>query len=839
MKPLLWLVGLVPLIWAVRRGLVDRPRAYKAASLGLRVLSISLLILAVCRPFWTSLSRDLHVVFLVDVSESVDLKDARKAVDLIDQCIDRLNPSDAWSILLVGKGVFPMQDTHQAASELDRWIENPLGATDLPDPDFRSASHLADALLTARMCFPAIKARRIVLFTDGRPTESEDMDLRQATETLAAEGIDLRWHALAGLRQAEACIESLQPSTTQAYKGERVRMRVKVRANQATKAQVRLLNKAVVAGQADILLEPDKDQTVDIDVSMIASGPTRWTAELIAEQDHFTINNQTACTVTVQGQPRILVLHETPGRMRPFTQALQEQGFEIDVRGSHGMPADLAALLAFDAVILADVPATDLSLDQMRLLKRYVIDLGGGVAMFGSNHSFGLGGYYRTPVEEVLPLTSRYEKEKEQPSVAMVLVIDKSGSMNGMPIELARQAAKSSVDLLGRQDQIGVVGFDGQAYVICPMQSVTGAQSIKGAINALDAGGGTYMYPGLKQAFDMLDQTYAKIKHVIVLSDGQSQPADHEGLVTTMVGAGITVSTIALGDANRDLLARLADIGRGRYYETVDPANIPQIFTKETVETSGTAIKEDVFNLIRTSDHTLLSGFTGEDLPVVFGYVMTQVKPATQLLLVAHTGDPVMAVARYGLGMSLAYTSDVTDQWGAQWLQWDRFGRFWAQALRSLLRKATSDGLFIQQTAAPDRWTIRIQRQDDQGRPLSGIRFEAQTVEALETEQHLPVEEIGLGQYQIVVPVQDTETLTLHLHDPEHDKTATLHYNRPYPEEYKLTAQTDPTLESCPRLAPDAIHQDLLPVKVRRPISHVCYLLALAAMLAGLAFRRI
>jgi hypothetical protein len=337
----------------------------------------------------------------------------------------------------------------------------------------------------------------------------------------------------------------------------------------------------------------------------------------------------------------------------------------------------------------------------------------------------------------------------------------------------------------------------------------------------------------------MLDQTYAKIKHVIVLSDGQSQPADHEGLVTTMAGAGITVSTIALGDANRDLLAKLADIGRGRYYETVDPANIPQIFTKETVETSGTAIKEDVFNLIRTSDHTLLSGFTDEDLPVVFGYVMTQVKPATQLLLVAHTGDPVMAVARYGLGMSLAYTSDVTDQWGAQWLQWDRFGRFWAQALRSLLRKETSDGLFIQETAATDRWTIRIQRQDAQGKPVSGIRFEAQTVGALETEQHLPVEEIGLGRYKVVVSVQDSETLTLRLHDPDHDKTATLHYNRPYPEEYKLTAQTDPTLESYPRLAPEAMRQDLLPARVRQPISHVCYLLALAAMLAGLAFRRI
>jgi len=203
---------------------------------------------------------------------------------------------------------------------------------------------------------------------------------------------------------------------------------------------------------------------------------------------------------------------------------------------------------------------------------------------------------------------------------------------------------------------------------------------------------------GIDTAFRMLEVVSAKIKHVIILSDGQSQPADHQGLVSEMANAGITVSTVALGNADRVLLSSLAEIGKGRYYETTDPANIPQIFTKETVETSRSAVKEDLFNLVQTSDHPLLSGFSDSDLPVIFGYVMANVKPATQLLLVTNSGDPIMAVSRYGLGSTMAYTSDVTDKWGSQWLTWNQFGRFWSQAVRSILRRDSTEGLYLRQT---------------------------------------------------------------------------------------------------------------------------------------------
>lgn len=829
-QSLWWLLGLVPLGLVMRYSLVDRPRIHRVTSDVLRITALGLLILALCRPFMGFTTHDVHVAFILDVSESVDLTEARRAVNTIDQCISQLGPEDSWTLLLAADQIKPMKNTTEAAAELDQWLAT------LGQSNFRNASKLTEALLSARLCFPSHKAARMVLFSDGRPTHQP---VQEALALLEKEGIDLRWHKLGGLQTPEASIESLTPNTQRAFEGERVRMQAKLRSNRNMPGTLALIHKGVVVTRQEVTLKANQENLVTLDVPMLNAGQTHWTAELHTEQDHFAINNQATCTVTVSGKPRVLILHQTPRRMRAFVKAMTEQDFEIDLRGARGLPQDLAALLAFDAVILADIGATDMSLDQMELLKRYVIDFGGGLAMFGSNQSFGLGGYFNTPVEEVLPLTSRYEKKKEQPSVAMALVIDKSGSMQGLPIELARQAAKSTVDLLGRQDHIGVVAFDGQPFVVSPMRSAVESLAIKNAINTLTSGGGTCMYPGLQTAFDMLQRVRAKIKHVIVLSDGRSHPGDFEGLVETMTRAGITVSTIALGDADRELLANLAQIGRGRYYETHDPTNIPQIFTKETMETSRSAVKEDVFSLVQTSDHTLLSGFSDQDFPVVFGYVMTHCKPATQLLLVAHSGDPVLAVSRHGLGAALAYTADVTDKWGAQWLPWNQFGRFWSQALRSIIRRESSEGLHVEQSRDQDHWTLNITRFDRNGSPLAGIDFAAQLMDDQEAVQPIEVHEVGLGRYQIKVPLGKAPTLCLRLQDKDYDKVGVYHFSKPCPAEYRLGAKVPPELKRLPDLDPTHIRQDLPTVKIRKPISYICYLLAIASMLGGLVLRRV
>jgi uncharacterized membrane protein/uncharacterized protein YegL len=503
------------------------------------------------------------------------------------------------------------------------------------------------------------------------------------------------------------------------------------------------------------------------------------------------------------------------------------------------MPETLEEMASFDAIVLANLPATSLSARQMQMIKRYVTDLGGGLVMTGSENSFGLGGYYKTPVEDVLPLISRFEKEKEKPSLAMVLVVDKSGSMDGMPIELARQASKAAVELLGPRDSIAVVGFDHEAQVICEMTSAADVDSVQASIDSLQAGGGTFMYPAMVTGKNMLEATPAKIRHMICLSDGHTQPAEREALAEEMADAGITVSTVALGDADKQLMNAIAEIGRGRYYETNDPSNVPQIFTKETMEATKSAIKEDLYGCVSIGDHPILAGYAGTDLPFTLGYVTTEAKPTAQLLLAVETGDPLLAVGRYGLGAGMAYTSDLSEKWGGEWLGWDGCGKFWAQAIRGVLRNNSVDGMQVAARANAEDWRFDIRRTSDDGLPVNDIRWGAMAIDVQGNEQPIEINQTGLGRYEASVPVEKHQRLTVRLRDADNDKTSIQHFNRAYPAEYRLALDVPAAIAALPH--PDAhnLTVDIVPSLTRHAVSHYAYMAALACLIASVLLRRL
>jgi uncharacterized membrane protein len=656
---------------------------------------------------------------------------------------------------------------------------------------------------------------------------------------LAKEGTDTRLAPVSGLAHAEAAVTSFDPSSHEAFFGEMLRMTVKLAANQPTTGMLRLIHKGVAVQEKDVHIKPSEQNVVDFDVEMTTPGAGLWSAELITDSDHFPINNRDASTVNVRGRPRVLVLHQRPEQLRSFARMLREQEIEIDVRGEFGLPETLDEIAGFDAVVLADLPATSLSPRQMQMLKRFVIDLGGGLLMMGSENSFGLGGYYKTPVEDVLPLISRFEKEKENPSLAMVLVIDKSGSMTGVPIELARQAAKATVELLSPRDSIAVVGFDSAAQVIVEMTSAAEVDSVQASIDSLQAGGGTFMYPAMVEAKQMLESTPAKIRHMICLSDGRTQPADHESLTEEMAAAGITVSTVALGDADKQLMAVIAELGGGRFYETNDPANVPQIFTKETMEATKSAIKEDLYGSVRTGDHPMLTGYQDADMPFILGYVMTEVKPMAQQLLAVETGDPLLAIGRYGLGTGMAYTSDVTEKWGGEWLAWDGCGKFWAQALRGVLRKNSVDGLQVTTREDGDMWRFVIRRTHSDGMPVGGIHWNAIALDESGNERPVEVVEVGLGRYEASVPIAGHERLTVRLTDTDHDKTSVQHFHRAYPAEYRLNQEMPPAVSALARVDPHTVITDIRPQRIRRSVAHWAYFAALGCLVASVLLRRL
>jgi hypothetical protein len=314
--------------------------------------------------------------------------------------------------------------------------------------------------------------------------------------------------------------------------------------------------------------------------------------------------------------------------------------------------------------------------------------------------------------------------------------------MGGEKIELAKTAAKSAAELLGASDKLGVIAFEGETFWISEVQPASNKSRIIDDISRIEAGGGTVMYPAMEEAYQALQATVAKLKHVIILTDGISAPGDFEGLAATMAGARITVSTVGVGDdADKNLLEEIARIGQGRYYFTDDPSAVPQIFAKETVTASKSAINEQPFVPQTVRPTQALADIDFEAAPFLLGYVMTRPKPTCEFILASERGDPLLAWWRYGLGMTVAFTSDAKSRWAAEWLTWPGFSRFWAQVVRHAMRKSEARGVTVDVERKGSRATVTLDAIDAAGRFLNHAETEMTVI-----DPHLGNRKVALAQ---------------------------------------------------------------------------------------------
>lgn len=810
--------------------LVDRARVWKWTSICLRGGAIALLLLSICKPFSTGDVEDLHVVFLVDTSASVSDAGIDAALHSIAEGIESLDTSDTYSLLRFDKEL--RSTTKEELEKLRQSIVSDGG-----DSQLRAGTDLASALLTLRMEFHSDKAKKVVILSDGVTTSS---GLESAIRSLESEGVVIEFSKIARLQTTEVAVTSFKSNVNTAFEGEIVRLEGVIASNKEMDVTARLLHKGVEVKNESLKLLKDTPLSVGFDVEMFSAGNSRWSLEVEPAEDYFPMNNKMSTIIQVSGKPRVLAIHKEPTELRPLARALRTQGIELDVRGVKGLPSSLAEMIGYRAILLCNVPATDLTINQLIDLKRYVADSGGGLAMIGSENSFGIGGYYNTPVDEILPVVSRYEKEKIKPSLAMVLVIDKSGSMQGQPIALARQAAKSAVELLASQDSVALIGFDSNAQTIVPMSSAANKASIKDSIDSLMANGGTNLYPGMLRAQEMLDSTPAKIKHMIILSDGQTAGSDYQSLTEDIVATGVTISTVALGEgAAKDLMKALAAMGKGRYYETNDPQTVPQIFTKETMQASKSAIKEDLYSVIQVADHPMMNGFEKTDLPYIMGYVMTKSKATAKVILSTELGDPLLAVNRFGLGQTFVYTSDLTEKWGSEWLGWSSFGPFWNQVIRTVLRKEDGGGIQLQTSTEDENLTIGITRKDDAGNLINQVAWKVNTLNNSSGQEMAQVDQVGIGKYKTTLSLLDQERVMVQVRDAADGKMKTIYWQRPYPKEFQLTSTIDEALSSKQRTDFNHLRSDVTVGEVKKDRMSWFGIAAIFMAIASVFFRRI
>ncbi|MBK8023580.1 MAG: VWA domain-containing protein [Chloroflexi bacterium] len=405
--------------------------------------------------------------------------------------------------------------------------------------------------------------------------------------------------------------------------------------------------------------------------------------------DGYYQNNQLSAFSRVVGPPRVLLITRDADASDSLLTALTDVDLDVTLAAPDSLPIGAAALAAYDSVILDDIPATDLAPARMEALQTYVRDLGGGLVVIGGPNSYAPGGYFNTPLEETLPVEMRIRDQQRVPQLTIAYVIDRSGSMmqvgsSGVEnIELAKEAIIRSIEFLQPTDRAGVVSFDVDGYWIAEVQPVLDRLGLQMLIGSLRASGGTDILAGYQLAASAMAEEPSQRKHIILLTDGG---ANARGLVELATGLyeenDVTTSTIAIGSGAAPFLAEMAEAGGGNYHLVSIVETIPTIFTQETVLATRSYIVEADFVPVQASLNPIMDGI--ESAPALRGYVAATAKDTAQVVLRGPEpfNDPILAAWQYGLGRAVAFTSDATARWAANWIPWENYAQFWSQAVR-------------------------------------------------------------------------------------------------------------------------------------------------------------
>jgi Ca-activated chloride channel family protein len=342
-------------------------------------------------------------------------------------------------------------------------------------------------------------------------------------------------------------------------------------------------------------------------------------------------------------------------------------------------------LSGYDAVFLNNIPRERLSTAGQDALVSYV-DRGGSLAMIGGDESFGLGGWQSSPLAKAMPVVMKPPERKERKR-ALVLVIDKSGSMGrNNKLTYAKAAAETVTRTLKPTDFISVIGFDSQPFVVIPLATVAQSRPyFNQMINRLVAHGTTYLLPALQEAERTLARSGAQIQHVVIITDGETggTPTMYYDLVSRMHReGGATISTIAIGnEANVALLQAISKYGGGAFYQTDSPKNLPELFVEDFRQHSGeTTMQEHAFTPRTVKPDPILKDLAGRQLPPIAGYVSTELKPKATLNAWVDRGtqrEPLLASWKYGAGKTLAMTTDASGRWSGAWVKSNVFGPVW------------------------------------------------------------------------------------------------------------------------------------------------------------------
>ena len=628
-----------------------------------RIIILMLLSLALCDLTLNLKGRNISTIFLLDISESTSSfeKDGK---DFIQSALEIMPKGNKAGVVLFGDN-----------TKIDKILNKKKEYKSINEKPITTATNIQEAVESSLALFEKGTSKRIVLITDG---EENQGDILKSISLLNEQKIDFNVYKIKGETGNEVYVDNVKIPDNISV-GEEFSVTVNIKANYATKAKLTLFSGRNKVSEQEVQVQKGNNSFVFRD-KQSSGGFKSYRVLLEATDDSNKINNEVSAFTNVIDKPNILIINGIKGDSTELEKILQNSGANIKTISPGASPNSLNELLEYKTIVLNNVHRDDLTNGFMNNIEAYVKDYGGGIITFGGEDSYALGGYKDTALEKILPVDMDKKGKNEVPSISINLIIDKSGSMSGegsgvSKLTLAKEAAMKALENLREVDEISVIAFDDTYDEVVPLQKVTDKEYIKGLISGIQVMGGTSIYPALEQGYNIQAKSNAKIKHTILLTDGQDgyEFSNYQNLINKFNEDNITLSTVAVGEgANSDLLGQLASLGRGRSYYTDMYTDIPRIFAKEVLLSAGTYIINEEFTPKLLSNHEILSGVkTSDGIPSLLGYIGTSIKDKAIEILSSNHDEPILAAMEYGLGRTVSFTSDISGQWSKNYLSWE------------------------------------------------------------------------------------------------------------------------------------------------------------------------